>query len=129
MDVEKFFREMYRSIWQSKDLSKFDDFYAKDFIETISVSDENNQPIELKLNYEGLLEQAKKQKAEYRDTTIEIKKIVFSKDNHISVNFYSSSVDSKTGEKRHRWVCGIWHLNRENKIDRVWAVVTPHYRS
>ncbi len=28
---------------------------------------------------------------------------------------------------KHRCVCGIWRLNKENKIDRVWAVVTPYY--
>ena len=51
MNAEKFFREMYHSIWQSHDLSKFDEFYAKNFEETINVSDENKQPIELMMNY------------------------------------------------------------------------------
>jgi len=62
MDAEKFFKDMYYNIWQSNDLSRFDDFYAKDFIETISVSDKDNQPLEIKLNYEELLKEAKKQK-------------------------------------------------------------------
>ena len=35
MDAEKFFREMYFNIWQGNDLSRFDEFYAPDFMETI----------------------------------------------------------------------------------------------
>jgi hypothetical protein len=128
MNAEKFFKEMYYNIWQSHDLSKFDDFYTKDFAETISVSDENKQPLELKMNYDDLVKQATWQKENYKDTTIDIKKIVAS-DNYISVNFYSTSIDKKTGALRHRCVCGIWRLNKENKINRVWAVVTPYYPS
>ncbi|NGX47166.1 MAG: hypothetical protein K1000chlam3_00538 [Chlamydiae bacterium] len=129
MDAEKFFKEMFHCIWQSQDLSRFDDFYSEDFTESISVSDEKNQPLELRMNYEDLLQEAKRQKEEFRNVTLDIKKIVHGEDNHLSVNFYSSSIDNKTEEKRHRWVCGIWHLNQENKIDRVWAVVTPYYAS
>ena len=127
MDVENFFKEMYFNIWQSNDLSKLNDFYAQDFQETINASNEYNEPIELNLNYDDLVRQAKWQAENYKDTTIEIKKIVASDDNHISVNFYSSSIIKKTGELRHRCVCGIWRLNENNKINRVWAVVTPYY--
>lgn len=129
MDVEKFFRKMYHNIWQSHDVSTFDEFYAKDFSEIIHVTDDNQQPIELKMNYEDLLKQAKWQQENYRDTTFDIKKIVASEGNCISVHFYSTSIEKKTGELRHRCVCGIWHLNKENKIDKVWAVVTPYYGS
>ena len=127
MDVERFFKEMYFNIWQSHDLSKLDDFYTKDFQETINVSNENNEPIQLNLDYDDLVQQAKWQAENYKDTTIEIKKIVASSDNHISVNFYSSSIVKETGELRHRSVCGIWRLNENNNINRVWAVVTPYY--
>lgn len=129
MEAEAFFTEMFYCIWQSHDLSRFDEFYSKDFTETIDVADEKGEPLELRMGYEELFHQAKKQKEEYRDTTLEIKKIVAGENQHISVNFYSSSIVNKTGETRHRMVCGIWHLNSENKIDRVWAVVTPHYKS
>jgi len=129
MDSEKFFKEMYYNIWQSNDLNRFDDFYAKDFQETICFSDENKQPFEVMMNYENHHEQAILQRDNYKDTTIDIKKIVTSRDNHISVNFYSSSIYKKTGELRHRCLSGIWALNGENKINRVWAVVTPYYAS
>ena len=129
MNVENLFKEMYHYIWQSHDLSKFDDFYAKDFEETINVSDENKQPLELVMHYDDLVKQASWQKENYKDTTIDIKKIVVGEGNYISVNFYSTSIERKTGKLRYRCVCGIWHLNRENKIDRVWAVVTPYYPS
>lgn len=118
---------MYYNIWQSHGLSKFDDYYAKDFEETISVSDENKQPLDLQMDYDDLIKQAKWQKENYKDTTIDIKKLVAGEGNCISVHFYSTSVEKKTGELRHRCVCGIWRLNKENKIDRVWAVVTPYY--
>lgn len=129
MEIEKFFREMYHCIWQSNDLNRFDEFYAKDFEETIMVSDENKQPVELSMNYQELASQAKWQKENYKNTTIDIKKIVGGEGNHISVNFYSTSLDKKTNELRHRCVCGIWRFNQENKINRVWAVVTPYYSS
>lgn len=127
MKAEKFFENMYRAIWQGEDLSKFDDFYARDFEETIYVSDRNNNPIELSMKYEDLFKQAKWQKEHYKDTTLDVQKFVQGEDLHISVSFYSSSIDKKTGEIRHRYVCGIWHLNKDNKINRVWAVVTPYY--
>jgi hypothetical protein len=127
MNAEKFFKEMYHYIWQSHDLSKFDDYYAKDFQETIDVSDANKQPLELRMNYDDLVKQAFWQKENYKDTTIVIKKIIVGEGNHISVNFYSTSIERKTGDLHHRCVCGIWRLNKENKIDRVWAVVTPYY--
>ena len=127
MNAEKFFRAMYTAIWQSNDLSRFDVFYAKDFEETIDVSDENKQPITLRMNYDDLAKAASWQKESYKNTTIEIKKLVVGDGNHISVNFYSTSIERKTGKLRHRCVCGIWRLNQENKIDRVWAVVTPYY--
>ncbi|ABS76692.1 nuclear transport factor 2 family protein [Coxiella burnetii] len=127
MDAKKFFKEMYFNVWQSNDLSKLGDFYAKDFQETIQVADEKKEPIELNLNYDDLVRQAKWKSETYKDTTFEIKKIVASDDDHISVHFYSTSIVKETGELRHRCVCGIWHLNEEGKIDRVWAVVTPYY--
>jgi len=129
MDAEKFFKEMYFNVWQSNDLSKFDDYYAKDFGETIGVSDEAKRPIDLQMNYDDLLSQAKWQKENYEDTTLDVKKLVVGEDNHISVSFYSTSIEKKSGELHHRCVCGIWRLNKENKIDRVWAVVTPYYSS
>lgn len=127
MDAEQFFKEMYYNIWQSNDISRLDEFYAKDFEETIGVSDENKNPIELHMDYNGIVKQAQWQKENYTDTTIDIKKIVVGEGHHITVNFYSTSIERKSGELRHRWVCGIWRLNKENKINRVWAVVTPYY--
>lgn len=127
MDVEKYFKEMYFYIWQSNDLSKLDQYYAKDFAEVIQVCDDNKKPIEFNMQYADIVKQAKWQKDSYKDTTFEIKKIVAGADNHISVHFYSTSIEKKTGELRHRCVCGIWHLNENNQIDRVWAVVTPYY--
>lgn len=127
MNVEKYFTEMYFNIWQSNDLSKIDYYYAKDFKETISVCDESKDPVELNMNYADIVKQARWQKENYSDTTFNIKKIVAGSDNHISVYFYSSSIDKNTGEEKHRSVCGIWRLNRNNQINRVWAVVTPYY--
>ena len=129
MNVEKYFKEMYADIWQGNNLNKIDDYYAKDFEETISVCDENKNPIEINMKYSDLVNQATWQKENYGNTTFEIRNIVEGLDNHISVYFYSSSVDKKTGELRHRYVCGIWHLNQNKQIDRVWAVVTPYYSS
>lgn len=127
MDVEAYFKEMFHCIWQSQDLERFDEFYSKDFTETICVSDSNNEPLEFCMDYEELWQQAKKQKEDYQDTTFEIKKIVSDGKGHISVNFYSTSIVRETKEVRHRLVCGIWHLNKEDQIDQVWAVVTPYY--
>ena len=58
MDAEKFFKEMFSSIWQGGDLSKFDEFYAKDFEETVDVSDDDKKPIEFHMNYDELRKQA-----------------------------------------------------------------------
>ncbi len=127
MNGEKFFKEMYHCIWQGNDLNRFDEFYAKSFEETISVTDERKNPIDLQMNYHDLLQQARWQKEHYKDTTFEIKKIVVTGNEYISVHFYSTSIERKTGDLKHRCVCGIWRLNREGKIDRVWAVVTPYY--
>ena len=127
MNAEKFFKEMYANIWQGNDLNKFDQFYSKDFEETISVSDDDKNPIELKMRYDDLFDQAKWQKENYKNTTFQVIKLVASGADYISVHFYSSSIEKSTGEIKHRCVCGIWHLNKENKIDRVWAVVTPYY--
>lgn len=119
---------MYYYIWQSHDIGKLDEYYAKDFEETISVSDENKEPIELRMNYSDIAKAAAWQKENYKDTQIDIHKVVAGVGNYISVCFYSTSIEKKSGEIRHRCVCGIWRLNQENKIDRVWAVVTPFYR-
>ena len=128
MNAEVFFREMFHHIWQSHDISRIGDYYANNFEETIQSWDEQQQkPVELHMDYHYMVEQAALHKEHYHDTTLEIKKIVAGKDNHISVNFYSSSVDRKTEKMRYRYVCGIWRLNTEQKIDRVWAVVTPFY--
>lgn len=126
MNDNRFFQEMFFNIWQGNDLSQFDRYYAKDFQETITVSDEENRPLDLRMNYRELLEQAKWQKENATDTTLEIKKLVVS-DDYVSVHFYSTSIVKSTGELRHRSVCGIWHLNQNGQIDRVWAVVTPYY--
>ncbi|GEM_PF-2931918 len=129
MNIEEYFKEMYANIWQGNNLDKIDDYYAKDFEEIISVCDENKNPIEINMKYSDLVNQAIRQKENYEKTTFEIRKIVESLDNHISVYFYSSSIDKRTGELRHRYVCGIWRLNKDKQIDRVWAVVTPYYPS
>lgn len=127
MNAEKFFKEMYFNIWQSHAINTIDDYYAKDFQETIQAVDDNKKPIALNLNYEDLVRQAKWQAENYTNTTLEIKKIAAS-DAHISVHFYSTSIVKATNELRHPCVCGIWHLNKDGKIDRVWAVVTPLYQ-
>lgn len=127
MNAEKFFRQMYFDIWQSNNLSRLDDYYSKDFRETIQFTNADKQPVECHMNYTDLVRQAEWQAKVYQNTTFDIKKIVMSGDGHICVQFYSTSVVKETGELRHRCVCGIWHLNSEHKIDRVWAVVTPYY--
>lgn len=128
MNYEIFFRKMYADIWQANNLSKIDDYYAKDFEETISASEKNKNPFEVNLKYDDIIKQARWQKENYQDTTLDIKKI-FGSDNHISVYFYSSSIDKNTRESRHRYVGGIWRLNQEHKINRVWAVITPYYQN
>lgn len=117
---------MYYNIWQSHAIEKIEQYYANDFTETIDTTDDNNNPVELSLDYDGIVEQAKFQKDKFQDTTFEIKKLV-ANENTISVHFYSSSIDKRNGQLKHRCVCGIWHLNEQQKIDRVWAVVTPYY--
>ena len=69
--------------------------------------DEQQKPVELHMDYQYMVEQAALHKKHYRDTIIDIKKIVASENNHISVNFYSSSVDRETNKLRYRYVCGI----------------------
>lgn len=128
MSSEKYFQEMYANIWQSNDLNKFDDYYANDFEETISICDENKNPAEINMNYDDLKKHAIWQKENYANTTLEIRKIAEGLDNHMSVYFYSSSMDKKTEKLKHRYVCGIWRLNQANQINRVWAVVTPYYK-
>ena len=104
-------------ISQSNDINRISEFYAQDFEETIRFAEANKDPIEIHMNYEDLVHQAVLQKQNYRDTKIDIKKNAAA-DNHISVNFYSTSIDKKMGEVKHRLVCGI---------GRVWAVVTPYH--
>ena len=123
---ESFFKKMYFDIWQSNNIEEIDKYYANDFKETIDTTNTHNEPLELALDYDGIVEQSQFQKENYSDTTFELKKLVAS-DNYISVHFYSTSLFKQTGEKRHRCVCGIWRLNKDKKIDRVWAVVTPYY--
>jgi hypothetical protein len=127
MDAERYFREMYACIWQSQDLGRFDEFYAKDFCESIDVTDPRGQPKELSLDYTQLKQAAQWQADTYQDTTFEIKKLVATSDCYLSVHFYSTSVVKISGELRYRQVCGIWRLNSQKQIDRVWAVVTPYY--
>ena len=127
MNAETFFREMFHNIWQSHDISRIGDYYAQNFEESIQTWDEAQQrPVESGMDYLYMVEQAALHKENEKDTTLDIKKVVAGENQHISVNFYSSSVNRKTGKTRYRYVCGIWRLNAENKIDRVWAVVTPH---
>jgi hypothetical protein len=126
VNAESFFKSMYFDIWQSNAIEKLDQYYSESFSETIDTTDENNEPITLSLDYQGIAQQSRFQKENYKDTTFKIKKLVAS-DNTISVHFYSSSIDKRTDELKHRCVCGIWHLDNDNKIDRVSAVVTPFY--
>src|SRR5205085_5401547 len=106
MNMEKYFKEMYANIWQGNDLSKIDDYYAYDFEEIISVCDEHKNPIEIRMKYDDLVKQAKWQNGNYVNTTLDIRKIVADLGNHLSVYFYSSSVDKNSGEIKHRYVCG-----------------------
>ena len=127
MNAESFFREMFHTIWQGYDISRIGDYYASNFEETIYTCNEQCAPDELHMDYQYMVEQAAFHKEHYRDTVLEIKKIVAGENNHISVNFYASSIERQTGKMRSRYVCGIWRLNSENKIDYVWAVVTPYF--
>jgi hypothetical protein len=129
MKAETYFKEMYTNIWQGHNLNKFEDYYTKDFEEMISTCDDNKNPVEISMKYDDLLKQAIWQKENYTHITFDIRKITESLDNNLSVYFYSSSIDKKTQELRHRYVCGIWHLNPHNQIDLVWAVVTPYYQN
>lgn len=127
MNAEAFFREMFHNIWQSHDISRIGDYYAENFEESIQTWDEVQQkPVESHMDYSYMVEQAVLHQENEKDTTLNIKKAVIGENKHISINFYSSSVNRKTGKTRYRYVCGIWRLNAENKIDRVWAVVTPY---
>lgn len=126
MTAENFFKSMYFDIWQSNNIDKIDDYYAKSFEEIIDTTDEKKEPVTISLGYQGIVDQATFQKEHYKDTTLEIKKIT-ANDDHIAAHFYSTSIDKRTNEIRHRCVCGIWHLDNDGKIDRVWAVVTPFY--
>lgn len=128
MNIEEFFTEMFFNIWQGNDVTKFDEFYARDFEEIVNTSDKNQLPIELSMTYDELAKQVLWYKERYTEVTFGIKKIIGDSNNHICVNFYSSSIYKKTGELHHRYVSGIWRLNHDNKIDRVWAVVTPYYK-
>tara|TARA_R110000868_G_scaffold8205_3_gene42550 strand:- start:142488 stop:142877 length:390 start_codon:yes stop_codon:yes gene_type:complete len=127
MDVETYFKDMYYNIWQSHDIGRFDEFYAKDFHETIMTSDDSKQPVQLQMNYDELKAQTIWQKDNYKDTTIEYKKIIAGEGSHISVCFYSTSTYIPTGDLHHRCVSGIWHINNNHQIDHVCAVVTPFY--
>jgi mannosyltransferase OCH1-like enzyme len=127
MNAEKYFKEMYADIWQGHNLNKFEDYYAKDFEEMISTCNDNKNPVEISMKYDDLIQQAIWQKENYKNTILDIRKITEILESHLPVYFYSSSVDKKTNAIRHRYVCGIWRLNRDKKIDRVWAVVTPYY--
>ena len=40
-------------------------------------------------------------------------------DNYLSEHFLSTSIIKESGELRNRCVCGMWHLNDENKIDTL----------
>jgi hypothetical protein len=126
MNPEDWFKEMYYNIWQGHDISRLGDYYAKDFKEQIDTANKYGEPISLHLDYSGIIKQATFQKNNYENTTFNLIKLI-ADENHISASFYSTSIFKKTGELRHRCVCGIWHLNDEYKIDKVWAVVTPYY--
>src|SRR3989338_4064762 len=125
MNAEQLFREMFHTIWQRHDIEKLDHYYAKNFEQTLGMVNKNGDVVEVKMHYDYIVEQAVLQKENYRDTTLDIKKTIVNDDNHIAINFYSCSIHKKTGEPCYRYVCGIWRFNHENKIDRVWAVVTP----
>ena len=124
--AESFFRDMFHHIWQSHDIEKLDQFYAKDFHESIATTDDHLAPVENQMNYEYMVEQAALHKRNFRDTTLDIKKLIANDKKHIAIYFYSSAIEIKTGKKRYRYVSGIWRLNAENKIDRVWATVTAY---
>ncbi len=87
-----------------------------------------NELITVSLDYQGIVQQSRFKKENYTNTTLEIKKLVAC-NNTISVYFYSSSIDKKTDELKYRRICGIWQLNEDNKIDRVWAVATLTHQS
>jgi hypothetical protein len=108
MNIELYFTDMFFNIWQGNDLTKLDKFYARDFEETVNVSDKNQKPLELSMTYDKLANQAKWYKENYKEVTFKINKIIGAEDNHICVNFYSSSIFKKTGELHHRYVNGIW---------------------
>ncbi len=126
MQAEQFFRSMFRDCWQSYDISKLSHYYDESFHEIIDTVDEHNQPMQITQDYNYMVEQSIIHKQQFKDTTIDIKRLV-ANDNNISVHFYSSAVNRATGKLHHRCVCGIWHLNEEGRIDRVWAVVTPFH--
>ena len=126
MQAEQFFRSMFRDCWQSYDISKLSDYYDESFNEVIDTVDEHKQPMLIPKGYDYMVKQSIIHKQQFKDTTIDIKRLVANDDN-ISVHFYSSAVNRKTGNLRHRCVCGIWHCNEKGRIDRVWAVVTPFH--
>lgn len=124
MNYDQLFRNMFYDIWQGNNISSFDNYYSKNFHESITSSDLNGKRIVINMDYHQLKNEAISYSDKYKDVTINIEKLVAS-DNYISVCFYSTMIDKHTHSLLYRCVSGIWHLDENNKIDRVWAVVTP----
>jgi len=127
MNAEKFIKEMYYNVWQGNDLSKIDDYYAKEVEATMCVSDDNKNPLDVTLHYDDVVKRAKWQQEHFEELVFDFKVIVAGEDQHISAIYYLSATEKKTGEKKQFRVSGIWQLNQDNKIKRVWAVLAPFY--
>ncbi|MDF1794898.1 MAG: hypothetical protein P1U63_00015 [Coxiellaceae bacterium] len=123
MNAETFFKSMYFDIWQGNSIEKLSDYYSESFQEIVDFTDENNEAITESLDYQDLIQRSRFKKENYKNTTLDIKRFVACK-NTITVYFYSNSIDKSTDELIQRRVCGIWQLDEDNKIDKVWAVAT-----
>lgn len=123
MNTENFFKQMFYDIWQGNDIAKISEYYSKNFIEEIYIDKNDDEKIAHTMNYTDIIQQAKYLKENYKNTIVDFKNILSAENNHIVVNFHSQFTEIKTEKRINRYVAGTWHLDHENKIDRVLAVV------
>ena len=128
MNPEQFVQSVFHAIWQGHHLDKFDDYYAKDVRATMSVSKDSAKVDDVTLDYQGILEQAKWQKENYRDFEFDFKTVFGSNDHrHITLYLFSKGVNKATAEMHHFRVCACYELNEQHKIKRCCGVMTPYY--
>jgi len=123
MNSESFFKQMFYDVWQGNDIDKIGEYYSKNFIEEIYFDKGNDEKITHTMNYDDIIQQSVYLKNNYKNTIVYFKNILSAENNNIAVNFHSQFTEIETGKQINRYVAGIWHIDHENKIDHVWAVV------